>query len=206
MKNYRVIMLTLLLLFSVLLYAQEYSNISESRKASIQSMLDYRYKGGFYTFEKDFNNFVEYPETAQVNCRMGICIASLVIDCEGKIVEITLKNPLKLGIDEQITNFLNSTAGKWNTCNDDRYTKFDVPIQFKIEGVKTNTDDAMLIHTAEAMPGVSCFDDQYYLEKAEKYIKKKKGKKALQYLGKLIRRNPYNVEYYEMQKQAISYQ
>ena len=113
---------------------------------------------------------------------------------------------MKLGIDEEITNFINSTTGKWNTCTDDKYTKFDVPIQFTIEGVETNSTDALLIHTAEGIPGQDCFDDAYYIEKVEKQMEKKKQKKAMQYLMQLIRRNPYNNEYYEMQKEILTYE
>jgi len=202
--RYINILFVLYFFLPLLTGAQEYSNVSDSRKAAIKSILDYRYKGGFYTFEKDFNNAVTYPETAKVNCRIGICIAEMIIGCDGEIVEVTLKNPLKLGIDEEITNFIYSTEGKWNTCTDDRYTRFEVPIQFTIEGVETNTEDAMLIYSAEAVPGLGCFDDSYYREKAEKYIQKKKTKKALQYLGQLIRRNPYSTEYYDMQKQLLN--
>lgn len=188
------------------LNAQEYSSVSESRKESIRSILDYRYKGGFYTFEKHFNSTVTFPETANLNCRIGICVASMNIDCNGEIVEVTLKNPLKLGIDEEITNFINSTTGKWNTCTDNKYTKFDIPIQFTIRGIETNSTDAVLIVVADPLPGQTCFDDEYYIEKVEKLMEKKKGKKVLQYLHHLIRRNPYNTEYYEMQKEALSYQ
>ncbi len=186
--------------------AQEYSSVSESRASAIKSILDYRYKGGFYTFEKHFNSTVTFPESAKYNCRIGICVASLNIDCNGEIVEVKLKNPLRLGIDEEITNFFYSTTGNWNKCTYDKYTKFDIPIQFTIRGVETNSTDAVLIIVGEPIPGQSCYDDLYYLEKAEKMMEKRKGKKVLDYLNQLIRRNPYNTEYYEMQKEALSFQ
>lgn len=202
------LIMTVLAVFFFLggLNAQEYSSVSESRKESIRSILNYRYKGGFYTFEKHFNTTVTYPESAKLNCRIGICVVSLKIDCDGEIVEVTLKNPLKLGIDEEITNFINSTTGNWNTCTDDKYTKFDVPIQFRLRGVETNSTDAVLIVEDEPILGQTCFGDEYYIEKVEKLMEKKKGKKVLQYLHHLIRRNPYNTDYYEMQKEALSYQ
>ena len=189
MMKFRLIAIVFLVFFfSKEIFAQEYSTVSESRRKSVQSILDYRYKGGFYTFEKHFNSTVTFPETAKLNCRIGICVASLTIDCNGEILEVILKNPLKLGIDEEITNFINSTTGNWNTCTNDKYTKIDVPIQFTIEGIETNTTDAVLIVVGEPMPGQTCFNDEYYIEKVEKYLEKKKGKKALQYLYHLIRR------------------
>lgn len=186
--------------------AQEYSSVSESRKESIRSILNYRYKGGFHTFEKHFISTVTFPEAAKYNCRIGICVASLKVDCNGEIVEVKLKNPLRLGIDEEISNFIHSTTGNWNTCSDNKYTKFDIPIQFTIRGIETNSTDAVLIIVGEPLPGQICNDDQYYIEKVEKLMEKKKGKKALQYLNQLIRRNPYNTEYYDMQKEALSFQ
>ena len=186
--------------------AQEYSSVSESRASAIKSILDYRYKGGFYTFEKHFYSTVTFPESAKYNCRIGICVVSMNIDCNGEIVEIKLKNPLRLGIDEEITNFIYSTTGNWNPCADKKYTKFDIPVQFTIRGVETNSTDAVLIIEGEPIPGQSCDDDLYYIEKVEKLMEKKKGKKALQYLNQLIRRNPYNTEYYDMQKEALSFQ
>ena len=188
-----------------ILIGQEYSSVSESRKSNLISILDYRYKGGFYTLEKDFNNFVSFPEVAKINCRVGICVASLVVDCEGVIQEVILKNPLKLGIDEEITNFFNSTTGKWNTCDDDRYTKFDIPIQFTLTGTETNSEDALLRFVGEGIPGSPCNSDEYYLKKLDKALKKENGKKAMQYVNILMRRDPYNLDYHEKKKQALEF-
>jgi len=170
---------------------QEAMSISESRKKNIRSVLDYRFKGGYYSFERLFNKTVEYPEVAQQNCIMGIVVAGFEIDCEGEAVQVTLKNMLRYGIDEEISN------------EDDKYTRFDVPIQFTIEGTETNTDDAMLIKEAKTT-GFNCNDDKYYLDRANKYLDKGKGKKAVQYINVLIQRNPYNSQYIEMRKKAIS--
>lgn len=205
MRKPLIFILILFLLIPAFTKSQEYQNLSESRKASLISILNYRYKGGFYTLEKHFNQQVSFPEAAKYNCRVGICIASVYVDCEGVIQEVALKNPLKLGIDEEITNFFNSTAGDWNTCDDDRYTRFEIPIQFTLTGTETNSADALLIHEGEGIPGQPCNSDQYYLSKVEKFLKKKNGKKAVQYIDLLIKRDPYNNDYYEMKKEALSY-
>ncbi len=184
--------------------AQEYSTASESRNAQLRNILDYRYRGGFYTFEKDFNIAVEYPEAARQNCIIGITIVSLVVNCDGSISRISLKNSLKYGIDEQISQFFNGTYGKWNKCDDDRYTKFEIPVQFTMKGTKTNTTDALLVKEGKN-PGFVCNDDEYYFLKAEKALEKKKGKKALPIIEFLLKRDPYNSKLYDMKKEAISY-
>lgn len=192
-------------LFSFFGVSQTPMTLSESRKESLKSILNYRYKGGFYTLEKHFNSTVKYPESARLNCRIGICVVSLKVDCEGTVQGVTIKNPLRLGIDEEVTNFFNSISNNWNTCNDDRYTRFNIPIQFTLSDTETNSTDALLIFVGECLPGQSCFGDEYYIEKAEKFMNKKNGKKAIPFINTLIKRNPYNNEYSTMKELAMSY-
>lgn len=205
MRKHPIFLVILFILSSSFAFAQEYGTVSESRKTNLISVLNYRYKGGFYTLEKHFNNSVSFPEVAKYNCGVGICIASVYVDCEGVIQKVSIKNPLRLGIDDEVSNFFNSTAGNWNPCNDERYTKFDIPIQFTLTGTETNSTDALLIHEAEGVPGKPCEGDDYYLQRAEKLLKKKNGKKAMQHINVLIRRNPFNNHYHELKKEALGY-
>ena len=204
MIKYLISLTLFVCLTSGYVFAQEQTTASESRKAQMRNVLDYRYRGGFYTFEKDFNLTVEYPEGARVNCILGITIVSLEVNCEGEITHIGLKNALHYGIDEQISQFINGTYGKWNKCDDERYTKFEIPIQFTMKGTETNTTDALLIKEGKN-PGFVCNEDEYYMTRAEKALKNKKGKKAMPYINKLIQRDPYNMKLYDMKKEAMSY-
>ncbi len=195
--------LTFFLLISIYGYSQDTLSISESRNKTLKYLLDYRFRGGFYSFEKLFLSTVTYPEEATSNCIIGITIASFEVDCNGLIKLVTLKNPLHYGIDEQITGFFQATRGKWNTCNDDRYTRFDIPIQFNLKGTKTDSVNALLVFEGKN-PGYTCNGDDYYLKKAKKAMEKGRRKQAMDNLDILIKRNPYNNEYYEMKKKAIS--
>ena len=205
MKNKLILTFIFIVIFSFYGESQNVTTVSESRKESMKSILNYRYKGGYYSLEKDFNTTVKFPETARINCRLGICVASITVDCEGIVQEVSLKNPLKLGIDEEITNFFNATSGNWNTCEDNKYTRIDIPIQFTIDGTETNSTDALFICVGERLPGQPCNPDEYYLKRAEKYMNKKNGKKALQYIDVLIRRDPYNNSYMEMKREVLTY-
>lgn len=205
MRNKLILTIIFTLGFSFFGKSQNSTTVSESRKESLKSILNYRYKGGYYSLEKDFNTSVKFPETARINCRLGICVASLTVDCNGVLQEVSLKNPLKLGIDEEISNFFNSTSGNWNTCEEDKYTRIDIPIQFTIDGTETNSTDALFICVGERLPGQPCNPDEYYVKKAKKYLDKKNGKKALQNINVLIRRDPYNNSYVEMKKEALTY-
>jgi len=182
--------------------SQEVSSISQSRKDNLIKLLNYRFKGGYYTFEKIFQQNISYPPPAIAHCIMGIAIVSFRVSCEGEVYEVRIKTPLGYGIDNEISSFFTKTTGHWNTCKDEKYTKFEVPIQFKLKGTATNTDDALLILEADN-PGFLCNDDEYYIKKMKKYLKKGNNKKALQYIQIMIHRDPYNTEYNELRKKIL---
>lgn len=184
------------------LTSQETSSISQSRKDNLIKLLNYRFKGGYYTFEKVFQQNVTYPPIAVANCIMGIAIVSFRVNCEGEVHDVRIKTPLGYGIDNEISAFFTKTAGQWNTCHDEKYTRFEVPIQFKLKGTKTNTEDALLVHEADN-PGYQCNDDEYYIKKLEKLLGKGKNKRAIQYIDIMMRRDPYNSEYLELKKKAL---
>ncbi len=183
--------------------SQETKSIPEIRKDNLIKLLNYRYKGGYYTFEKLFNKTVTYPPAAKNSCVVGISIVALVVDCKGEITDIKIKTPLGYGIDGEISNFFQLTVGNWNDCNDDKYTKFEIPIQFILEGTETNITDALLVIKDEN-PGFLCNSDEYYLKRIEKYMEKGKYKKVIPYLDVMIRRDPYNSHYYDLKKKAIN--
>ncbi len=196
-------LVSIIFILSSTVFGQQQGSVSASRKAVLKNQLDYRYKGGFYSLERKFNKMITYPDFARANCIMGIVVVSLVVDCEGNLKQIKMKTALGYGTNEEITKFFQSTSGEWNKCEDDKYSRFEIPIQFFIEGTETNMEDALFVCTGE-MPGHTCNDDNYYLKKAEKSLEKENGKKALKYLTLLLRRDPYNVTYQDMRTQALA--
>ena len=195
-----------LILFVFIVFQPVFSqtqSASESRKKLLKMQLDYRFKGGLYTFENLFYKTVKYPEIATDNCIQGIIIVSFQVTCDGKMSMITIKNPLHYGIDEEVKKFFGTLEGKWNTCKDPKYTHFEIPIQFKLEGTQMNSNDALIVFESKN-PGYICHGDDYFLERAKKYLDKGKGRAAIEYINTLIKHDPYNMEYYEMKKKAIS--
>jgi len=182
--------------------AQEENSISKMRKDNLKELLNYRFKGGYYSFEKIFIQTAKYPAMAKANCVMGISIVSFRVSCDGVVYDIKNKTPLGYGIDNEISAFFAKTAGHWNTCHDEKYTRFEIPIQFKLSGTDTNTDDALLFFE-EDNPGYLCNDDEYYIKKLEKYVAKGKDRKVLQYLEILVRRDPYNSYYQDLRKKIL---
>ncbi len=200
-----ILLVLVLVLFNGSVFSQKENKPATNRFKNIKELLDYRYKGGFYSFEKTFLDNVSYTEQARKNCVIGIMIASFEVDCNGKqnFEKIKIKNPLHFGLDNQVSKFLNATQGHWNTCHDKKYTRFEIPIQFTMKGTKTNEDDAVLVLEGKN-PGYVCTGDTVYLERAKKYLKKGKSKKAIKAIEILIKRNPYTTEYYDMLKQVLN--
>ncbi|NOY51781.1 MAG: hypothetical protein GXO88_14610 [Chlorobi bacterium] len=200
-KNILIIFISLLFVGNQL-FGQAESTPAKSRKANLKQLLDYRFRGGYYSFERLFWKTVEYPELAQKNCVVGILIVRFDVDCEGTIKNLRITNPLRWGIEAQIQKFLNKTVGHWNKCEDDKYTKFEVPIQFTINETETNSTDAMIVYQVE-LTGYTCKSDSYFKEKLEKALEKEQKKKSIRYVRELIRRDPYNNEYTEIKKKLL---
>ena len=55
---------------------------------------------------------------------MGIEIVRFEVDCEGKLKNLRITNPLRWGIEAEIQKFMNATVGNWNKCDDDKYTMY----------------------------------------------------------------------------------
>ena len=194
-----IIIVLSFLFFGNPLVSQEKDTPASSRKANIKRLMDYRYRGGYYSFERLFLKTVAYPEIAKKNCVVGIMIARFEVDCEGQIKNLVISNPLRWGIDETVQLFFQETMGNWNKCEDDKYTRFEVPIQFTINDTKTDSTDAMLVYRAE-LKGYTCKGDDYFKEKYDKAMEKNSNKKALKNLNELIKRNPYKSDLYELRK------
>lgn len=178
------------------------NNINIARLKQIHSLLDYRFVGGFYGFEKLFFQTVSYPDQARENCTLGIMIASFTVTCDGHVKDIQIRNALGGGLQKEITKFINATWGHWNSCQDKKFTHFEIPIQFTLKGTETDSTTAAMVYVGDNNGSV-CYSDSYYLKKAKKALGKGKADKAKTYLETLIHRNPYKTLYYKMLEQAI---
>ncbi|MFA8301399.1 MAG: hypothetical protein ACEPOV_14625 [Hyphomicrobiales bacterium] len=206
---YRFFIVIISLLFiSTASFTQDYSfpkpiqSVAKSRKENLNKILDYRYKGGHWAFEMLINKNFKYPEMSIKTCNIGIVLVNIEVNCEGEITNLIFKNPLQYGIEPELKKVFLLTEGNWNKCEDDKYTKIEIPIQFSLKGTETNSVDPYITIEGDN-PGYVCRGDKHYFEKAVKYLKKKKGKKALPFIDILIKRNPLTPEFLEMKQDAI---
>lgn len=176
--------------------------LSQSRNKNIRHMLDYRFKGGSGAFEGELLKHVSYTPEALANCVVGTVILSFSVDCDNKISDLRMRNPLHYGLNEKIQAFFKATEGQWNSCTDERYTRFEIPILFTIKNTETNATGFVIVE-AEGK-GLRCKSDAYYVEQFEKWSKKGKVKRALSALDMLIQRDPYNQNNYDLKKRFLS--
>ena len=196
-------MLFLLLLLPFYRHVSSQNSITDSlsfteKNQNIKQLLDYRFKGGSGAFEYAFFSAIEdIPIMAKSECALGTTILIFTVDCDNNLSDLRLRNPLNHGINELIQRFYFSTKEMWNQCHDDKYTQFEIPILFTMEGVAINSN-AYLTFEAKRQ-GFRCKSDTYYRTEFER-LKNKSPKKAVKMLDPLIQRDPYNYDLYELRK------
>ncbi len=183
-------------------FAQESVSVAQSRNKQIHDLLDYRFRGGFYGFKALFLKTVKYTDIARTNCVIGIMVVSFQVDCDGTLHNIRIKNPLGFGLDKAISKFMEATKGHWNNCHNVKYTRFSVPFQFTMKGTQTDSLNAA-ISLLGKNPGYVCSGDNYYLRKAKEALAKRRSRKAKTYIETLIKRDPFNTDYYNMMEKAL---
>lgn len=202
----RKILFLIALMVSQLIMAQSVDELNEKlinqRFETLSTILNYRFKGGAGEFERVFLTQVNYTEQARRNCVIGIVIMTFTVSCDNEISDLKFRNPMHHGLNEELQKFLESTDGKWNSCQDEKYTRFEVPVLFNLKGTETNGRGFLTL--VGDSPGFTCRGDDYYIERFEKYKNKGRKKKALEVLDQLIRRDPYNNTYYEQKRQLLS--
>lgn len=201
----RMILILLFALNMPLLWAQNPDALSEKltnqRFETQRSLLNYRFKGGSGEFERVFFQEVNYTEEARKNCIVGVVIMTFTVSCNNEISDLKMRNPMHYGLNEELQKFIEATEGQWNTCQDEKYTRFEIPVLFTLEGTETNARG--LITLVGQSPGFSCRSDNYFMERFEKFRNKGKKMKALDMLDQLIRRDPYNNTLYDLKRQLL---
>ena len=202
----RSILVFLVLFSTTFVLGQNYAELNEKltnqRFETLRALLDYRFKGGSGEFERVFLKHVAYTEPARKNCVVGTVVVTFTVSCDNEISELKLRNPMHYGLNEEIQKFIEATEGMWNTCQDEKYTRFEVPMLFTLKGTETSARGFLTL--VGENPGFLCRSDSYFMERFEKYSRKGKRKKALDMLDQLMRRDPYNNSFYELKNELLS--
>lgn len=205
MNNFvlRFALICCLLLCCTNVFAQDTllsAKLAVERNKNTKFLLDYRYKGGSGSFERDVIKAIEYSDEDRRNCAVGTVVLSFTVDCENNMGDLRMRNSLGANFNEMFKKFYISTKDSWNRCTDNKYTKFDIPIMITMEGVETNRN-AFIINEFESK-GYRCKSDAYYLEEFER-LKEKNPKKALKMLDPLILRDPFDNSIFDLKKSIL---
>lgn len=166
-----------------------------------RTILNYRFRGGSGEFERVFFKQVNYTEEARKNCVVGVVIMTFTVSCDNIISDLKMRNPMHYGLNEELQKFLEATEDSWNTCQDEKYTRFEIPVLFTLKGTETNARGFLTL--IGDSPGFTCRSDEYYMERFEKYNSKGRKMKALEMLDQLIRRDPYNNSFYDLKRELL---
>ena len=175
--------------------------LTNQRFETQTTLLNYRFKGGTGEFERVFFQEVNYTAEARKNCVVGVVILTFTVSCDNKISDLKMRNPMHYGLNEELQKFLEATEGRWNTCQDEKYTRFEIPVLFTLKGTETNARGFLTL--VGDSPGFTCRSDDYFMERFEKYNSKGKKKKALEMLDQLIRRDPYNNTFLDLKRELL---
>jgi hypothetical protein len=202
----RTVLLVILICFAFGIKAQDqdalHQQLTNQRFETMRSLLDYRFKGGSGEFERMFLKTAEYTDEARKNCVVGTVIMTFTVSCDNVISELKFRNPMHYGLNETLQQFMEATEGMWNECQDEKYTRFEIPVLFTLKNTETNARG--FITLVGDSPGFTCRSDSYYLERFEKYKAKGKKKKALEMLDQLMHRDPYNTRFHDLKRELLN--
>jgi hypothetical protein len=199
------IILFILLLFTwqaIAQASQPADSLQKIRDQHTRHMLDLRFRGGAGEFERQLLAAVDYTDRARRDCVLGVVILSFTVSCDNELGDFRMRNPLGYGINEQLSEFFNKTANNWNKCDDDRYTRFEIPVAFTLEGSQTGGRGFITVEGLN--PGYRCRADQYFIDRLQRYRERGRVKKAIEMVDVLIRRDPLNTAYTEIKLELLS--
>ena len=194
-----ILRFTLLLLCTpLLLYAQ-------SQPLRVPDFPADRYVGGDTAFYRFFAQNLRYPASARHAGIIGTAILGFTLLPNGELTDIELVNPLSKDLDNEIKRVFSETAGNWFPSSQALPVRMYLPIAYTLDGVpliRAEINDKLFIEEiimkafgrvqATVKPSAKLIDKLY------KFIEKEKHRKALHFADELIRRDPFNKQWFLM--------
>ena len=183
---------------------QKNNTITTEEFSNFYYVVDSRYEGGSDAFIELFNKEVKYPMEAINNCRVGLSKIKFTISQKGKLEAVELSNPLGFDIDKTLNHFFELTKGNWKKWA--RTSEVEMTVGFRLPiNMESYNPEADLVVSFQSgfnrsTATVGCRGDEKNIKKMQKYIKKKKYKKAKPYVEEMLRRFPDNEEFLEYKK------
>jgi|GEM_PF-4288862 len=171
----------------------------------------------------DFHKYLAmnltYPIDAQRNQIVGIYIGRIRLDSKGNLIEASTVNPISKSIDEGFVQLINKTwkRHKISVSNISDTTDFIIPVKYMfssgylqppLEYFVNYEQKPKCVSNEVSIVGfnsngtISQVDDMTLMNKANDLFHAQKYKRSINYLNKLINRNPYSEDLLYMRANA----
>ncbi len=162
------------------------STLPAQQTSNWKNITDQRYEGGHKTFKQHVYDRLEFPKAARIAGVTGILKTKVEISEKGEILGIAFQNELHPSIEAEVRNAISNTADFW--LEGAEKASIQLKIAFYYGELEMEPKGDINIVAFHVNPGVLV--DDYYLNKLEKYMRKKRYKKALPHCKELLRRHP----------------
>ncbi|MGD1891035.1 MAG: hypothetical protein ACFB15_10635 [Cyclobacteriaceae bacterium] len=174
---------------------------------TINSFPEHRVQGGSFAFYESIQKNIKYPRNARQNDIIGTAIVALTLAPSGQFT-LEMVNSLSRDIDKELTEAFENTQKLWLA---DSLQQQDVILFFPVTFLKDGASFQRAEHLAgfllEEIKVVAyqtgggrarVRNDHSLYEKAVTFYHDKKYEKAMKFLDELIRRDPFNPDYYKI--------
>jgi hypothetical protein len=173
--------------------------------------VEYRYLNGETGLREYLTKNAVFPANSLINGTIGFSLSSITINPKGAIADIKIINPIDQFIDKEVTRVLRSSAQFWLKCDTlIKSQTFYIQIAFVISTLKSYSMvtsqvsspffiDPVVISAVMITYGGSVMDQTNELLgiKCSVLLSSKQYEESLAYIDELIRRNPFNREFYQ---------
>ena len=162
-----------------------------------------RYQGGTKAFYRQIGSNLRYPSGARQAGIIGTAILGFTLLPDGHVTDVEMSNSLSKNVDDEVQQVFAKTIDYWLASPDDLPVRMYLPIAFTIEGIPLiraqMNDDFFLeeiVVKAFGPVNANIRSRERLIESLYKFIEKKKYGRALHFADELIRRDPFNKDWY----------
>ncbi|MGD1891034.1 MAG: TonB family protein [Cyclobacteriaceae bacterium] len=197
--------------YSVFTFFLLVTQLGLAQPDTLRAFPEHRVKGGADAFYKLTQNTLRYPGDVHRDGIMGTAIVSFVLTPDGEITDIKIVNSLGQDIDALITSGVSRTKELWRPDSSQMndyilylpviYIYNDIPFQQTVHQADFLLREIKLLNFGETRSHrvrVKIREDHFLYERAITHFHDRKYKKAIPHLDELIRRDPFNKDYYMM--------
>jgi hypothetical protein len=203
MKKTPIVLIILSLLVAINVSAQQ----KEQQKQT--SVVERRYPGGNLELRTFLARSARFPEYAAENNIVGLSLSSCAISPDGNVERVEIINSLGEAVDKEVRRLLHRTSGKWKKARIDTTEVFYFQLCLYLSPIEWHRDTIRDYNILEPIIITAVpfrmnrqererYSDQYIAESINQGIKNEDYHSAIESIDEAIRRNPYNLQLYQL--------